>query len=69
MKINIVCDMITKKEKKMTKNRTLMQYFEWYINPEENLWKKVKESAEHLKKIGITDIWLPPAYKDRKSVV
>ena len=47
----------------MIKNRTLMQYFEWYINPEENLWKKVKESAEHLKKIGITDIWLPPAYK------
>ena len=47
----------------MTKNRTLMQYFEWYISPEENLWRKVKENAEHLKKIGITDIWLPPAYK------
>lgn len=44
-------------------NRILMQYFEWYIKPEEKLWQKVKKNAVNLKQIGITDIWLPPAYK------
>lgn len=44
-------------------NKILMQYFEWYIKPEEKLWQKVKENAVNLKQIGITDIWLPPAYK------
>ena len=47
----------------MKENETLMQYFEWYIKPEENLWNKVKENAKKLSEVGITDIWLPPAYK------
>ena len=47
----------------MKENKTLMQYFEWYIKPEENLWNKVKENAKKLSEVGITDIWLPPAYK------
>lgn len=47
----------------MSKNQTMMQYFEWYIKPEEKLWKKVVVEAEKLSKLGITDIWLPPAYK------
>ena len=44
-------------------NRTLMQYFEWYLPPDGTLWKKVKEDSLHLANRGITDIWLPPAYK------
>lgn len=40
-----------------------MQYFEWYISPDENLWKKVTAQASYLSSIGITHIWLPPAYK------
>ncbi len=44
-------------------NKTLMQYFEWYLKPEENLWNKVVSEASFLSSIGITDIWLPPAYK------
>lgn len=47
----------------MKENRTLMQYFEWYLKPENKLWKKVKINAQYLNVIGITDIWLPPAYK------
>ena len=47
----------------MKENETLMQYFEWYIKPEENLWNKVKKNAKKLSEVGITDIWLPPAYK------
>jgi alpha-amylase len=40
-----------------------MQYFEWYLPPDGTLWKKVKEDSLHLANRGITDIWLPPAYK------
>ena len=47
----------------MSENKTMMQYFEWYIKPEEKLWKKIVIEAEKLSKLGITDIWLPPAYK------
>ena len=40
-----------------------MQYFEWYLKPEDKLWQKVSQEAKELKKVGITDVWLPPAYK------
>ena len=33
-------------------------------NPKEKkLWKEVAEQATHLSWIGVTDVWLPPAYK------
>ena len=47
----------------MKENRVLMQYFEWYLKPEDKLWQQVSREANNLKEIGITDIWLPPAYK------
>lgn len=47
----------------MKENKTLMQYFEWYLKPEDKLWKKVIENANNISSIGITDVWLPPAYK------
>ena len=40
-----------------------MQYFEWYLECEQNLWNTIKENAEKLSRIGITALWLPPAYK------
>ena len=40
-----------------------MQYFEWYLKPEDKLWQQVSREAHNLKETGITDIWLPPAYK------
>lgn len=45
------------------KNKTMMQYFEWYYPCDGSLWNKVKEEAESLSKIGITALWLPPACK------
>lgn len=48
---------------KMQINGVIMQYFHWYINHDMHLWKKLKKDAEHLKNIGITAIWMPPAYK------
>ncbi|MDU1903481.1 MAG: alpha-amylase [Dysgonomonas sp.] len=45
------------------KNGVMMQYFEWNLPNEGNLWKKIKEDAAHLHTIGVTSIWIPPAYK------
>lgn len=45
-------------------NGTLIQYFHWYL-PEDFLWKQVQEEAKHLGDMGITAIWLPPAYKSQ----
>ena len=44
-------------------NKTIMQFFEWYLPADCTLWNKSKNEAEHLKKLGITHIWYPPAYK------
>ena len=44
-------------------NLTLFQFFHWYYSPEGNLWQHAMEKSEHLAKLGITHVWLPPAYK------
>lgn len=44
-------------------NKTMIQYFEWYLPADHTLWKKVAEQAKSLKENGITSVWLPPAYK------
>ena len=64
LKTSFLCDIIIQKEGiQMKQNRILMQYFEWYLKPEDKLWKQVSKEAKKLSKKGITDIWLPPAYK------
>ena len=47
----------------MNNNRIMMQYFEWYLKPEDKLWRKIIREAEKISELGITDIWLPPAFK------
>ena len=47
----------------MSVNRTMMQYFEWYLPNDGLWWKRCAAKAESLNGIGITDVWLPPAYK------
>ena len=47
----------------MSVNRTMMQYFEWYLPNDGLWWKRCAAKAENLNGIGITDVWLPPAYK------
>lgn len=44
-------------------NGVMMQYFEWYLNCNKNLWNSLTKKGEELSKLGITSIWLPPAYK------
>ena len=47
----------------MPSNDTMMQYFEWYLPSDSTLWNKVTKEAKHLENIGISHVWLPPAYK------
>lgn len=47
----------------MVTNRTMMQYFEWYLPNDGFWWKRCSAKAQNLSSLGITDIWLPPAYK------
>jgi alpha-amylase len=44
-------------------NGVMMQYFHWYIAPDGKLWNQLTENAENLSNVGITSVWLPPAYK------
>ena len=47
----------------MDKNKTMMQYFEWYMDADSKHWTRVKENAKEIKQSGVTSVWLPPAYK------
>ena len=47
----------------METNRTMMQFFEWYLPNDGFWWKRCAAKAQNLAELGITDIWLPPAYK------
>lgn len=45
------------------KNGVIIQYFEWNLPNDGKLWKQLKADAKHLHEIGITAVWIPPAYK------
>lgn len=45
------------------KNGAMMQFFEWNLPNDGKFWQKLKEEAKHLHDIGITSVWIPPAYK------
>ena len=49
------------------RNGVMMQYFHWYMPNDGNLWKQVADKANELAKIGITSLWLPPAYKGKSG--
>ncbi|MBQ6518400.1 MAG: alpha-amylase [Anaerolineaceae bacterium] len=44
-------------------NETLMQYFEWYLPNDGLWWKRCAAKAQNLAALGVTQVWLPPAYK------
>ena len=47
----------------MKNNDTMMQYFEWYLPNDGLWWKRCAAKADNLAALGITQVWLPPAYK------
>lgn len=44
-------------------NGVMMQYFHWYLPDDGTLWNQLAQSVEELASIGVTSVWLPPAYK------
>ena len=48
--------------------RTLIQYFEWYLPGDSGHWRRLREDAAHLAVLGISDVWMPPAYKGYMGV-
>jgi len=49
-------------ENQMT-NPTLLQFFHWYYPSDGSLWNHCASEAKRLSELGITHVWLPPAYK------
>ena len=49
-------------------NRTLIQLFEWYLPADGGHWRRTAEAAQYLASLGITDVWLPPAYKGQAGM-
>lgn len=49
-------------------NKTMMQYFEWNLPCDASLWRKLSVDAPHLNSIGISFVWLPPAYKAAEGI-
>lgn len=41
----------------------IIQYFDWYLKPKDELWDTLTKDARHLKSLGVTGVWMPPAYK------
>jgi alpha-amylase len=44
-------------------NGVMMQFFHWYTEADGSLWTELIAEAKALADIGITSLWLPPAYK------
>ena len=51
----------------MTRNKTLIQFFEWYCPADGNHWSRFQQEAPSLLELGITAAWLPPAYKGTRG--
>jgi alpha-amylase len=44
-------------------NGTMLQYFHWYYPDDGSLWNKLRDDADKIASMGITAVWLPPAFK------
>jgi alpha-amylase len=47
----------------MERNNTIMQFFEWHLEPDGRHWRRLKKMAPELIEKGITSIWIPPVTK------
>ena len=52
----------------MAENKTMIQYFEWYLPNTGLHWKQVAHQAANLAGTGINMVWLPPAYKGASGI-
>lgn len=47
-------------------NKTMLQAFEWYLEPDYQHWNNLKKLVPELKSFNIDMVWLPPAYKEMR---
>jgi alpha-amylase len=45
------------------RNGTMLQCFHWYYPADGSLWNEIALDAKRLSELGITSVWLPPAFK------
>lgn len=61
--ISVQGNEVDKSSANISINGTMLQYFEWDLPENCNLWKQLSEDAGDLADTGFTSLWLPPAYK------
>jgi alpha-amylase len=49
-------------------NGVMMQYFQWYLPEDGQLWKELAQRAPELSAAGFTSLWLPPCYKGAHGI-
>jgi alpha-amylase len=47
----------------MERNHTMMQFFEWHVEPDGTHWNRLKQLAPMLKEKYIDSVWIPPVTK------
>lgn len=50
-------------------NETMIQFFDWYSPADGQHWNRLVEEIPRLLSLGITKVWLPPAYKGTKGEI
>ncbi|TMI73726.1 MAG: alpha-amylase [Bacteroidetes bacterium] len=48
-------------------NQAMIQFFEWYCSADGQHWNRFAREVEKLQSLGITAVWLPPAYKGTRG--
>lgn len=48
-------------------HQLLMQAFEWYLPADGRHWQRLKSSIPELQQLGVSQLWLPPAFKGTSS--
>lgn len=58
----------SKVEECIMSNGLMMQYFEESLPADSSLWNKTAKNVTKLKNMGVTAVWMPPAYKGAEGV-
>ncbi len=56
-------DNITSREVRRVVNGTMLQCFEWELPADGSHWRLLRKQAHLFRRLGITAVWMPPAYK------
>jgi alpha-amylase len=67
LRIEKITERIPDNKIKLYMNQTIFQFFHWYYSTEGNLWNHACDQAGHLASLGVSQVWLPPAYKSARG--